>query len=106
MIFEEMKSSEQKDAFLMKRREAVNSDAAETERMTAYLRTDRFDEDVQRLIDGDYYFDPPTLILLRKGQSDRKRKVYKFTDENKILLQYLTFMLMERYDAAYKELAK
>ena len=98
MIFEEMKSSEQKDAFLMKRREAVNSDAAETERMTAYLRTDRFDEDVQRLIDGDYYFDPPTLILLRKGQSNRKRKVYKFTEENKILLQFLTYMLMERYD--------
>ena len=101
MIFEEMKRAEQKAAFLRRRGEAVNSDAAEVEKMAAYILTDRFDADVQRLIDGDYYFDPPTLILLRKGQSDRKRKVYKFTDENKILLQYLTFMLMERYDRRF-----
>ena len=101
MIFEEMKRSDRKAAFLRKRRESVNSNAAEVESMAAYILTDRFDEDVQRLIDGNYYFEPPTLILLRKGQSNRKRKVYKFTDENKILLQYLTFMLMERYDARF-----
>ena len=103
MIFEEMKSSERKAAFLHKRREAVNSNPKEVENMEAYLLTDRFNEDVQRLIDGDYYFDPPTLILLRKGQSDRKRKVYKFTDENKTLLQFLTFMLMERYDDRFSK---
>ena len=101
MIFGEMKSDERKAAFLRKRRESVNSNAAEVESMAAYILTDRFDKDVQRLIDGDYYFDPPTLILLRKGQSNRKRKVYKFADENKILLQYLTFMLMERYDGRF-----
>ena len=103
MIFEEMKSAGQKAAFLQKRREAVNSEAAEVESMEAYLLTERFNSDVQRLIDGDYYFDPPTLILLRKGQSNRKRKVYKFTDENKILLQFLTYMLMEKYDSRFPD---
>ena len=103
MIFEDMKSGEQKAAFLKKRREAVNSDSAEVERMAAYILSDRFNEDIQRLIDGDYFFDPPTLILLRKGQSNRKRKVYKFTDENKILLQYLSFKLMEQYDGRFPD---
>ncbi len=98
MIFEKMKSDEQKASFLLKRRKAVNANPAEVESMAAYLLSDRFNEDVQRLINGEYYFDPPTLILLRKGQSNRKRKVYKFSDENKILLQFLTFMLMEQYD--------
>ena len=101
MIFEEMKNTEQKEAFLRKRREAVNSDVQETEKLTAYVLSDRFNADVQRLIDSDYYFDPPIQILLRKGQSDRKRKVYKFTEENKMLLQYLTFMLLERYDDSF-----
>ena len=103
MIFEEMKNPERKAAFLRKRREAVNSDPKEVAAMEAYILTDRFDADLQRLIEGDWYFDPPTLILLRKGQSNRKRKVYKFTDENKILLQFLTFMLMERYDDRFPD---
>lgn len=103
MIFEEMKSAGQKEAFLKKRREAVNSNPAETEKLAAYVLSDRFDGDVQRLIDGDYYFDPPVLILLRKGQSDRRRKVYRFAEENKMLLQYLTFMLLERYDERFPD---
>lgn len=103
MIFEEMKNGGQKEAFLRKRGEAIGSDAAEVEKMAAYLLSDRFDGDLQRLAGGDYYFDPPALILLRKGQSGRKRKVYKFAEENKILLQYLTFMLMEKYDDRFPD---
>jgi len=98
LIFEEMKNPERKDAFLRKRGEAVNSDPAEVEAMAAYILTDRFDADIQRLIEGNWYFEPPTLILLRKGKSQNRRKVYRFADENRILLQYLSFMLLERYD--------
>lgn len=98
MIFEEMKNPERKAAFLRKRGEAVNSDPAEVEAMAAYILTDRFDADLQRLIEGDWYFEPPSLIFLRKGKSQKRRKVYRFTDENRILLQYLSFMLLDRYD--------
>ena len=65
MIFEEMKHPERKDAFLRRCREAVNSDPAEVEAMAAYILTDRFDADLQRLIEGDWFFEPPNLILLR-----------------------------------------
>ncbi len=101
MIFEDMKNTAQKEAFLAKRRAAIACNAAEVDGMAEYILTDRFNDDVQRLIEGDYYFDPPTLIMLRKGQSNRKRKVYSFSAENKILLQYLTFMLMEKYDDVF-----
>jgi len=101
MIFEEMKNKDQKEAFLAKRRAAIASNAAEVDGMEAYILTERFDKDIQRLIEGDYYFDLPKLIMLRKGQSNRKRKVFSFSLENKILLQYLTFMLMERYDNTF-----
>lgn len=98
MIFEEMKHPERKDAFLRRCREAVNSDPAEVEAMAAYIMTDRFDADLQRLTEGDWFFEPPNLILLRKGKSQKRRKVYSFTDENRIILQYLAFMLLNRYD--------
>ncbi|MCR5775158.1 MAG: hypothetical protein K6G42_08755 [Lachnospiraceae bacterium] len=103
MIFDDMKNTAIKKAFLAKRMTAIASSATKVESMAAYILTDRFNNDVQRLIDGDYYFDLPTLILLRKGQSNRKRKVYSFSEENKILLQYLTFMLMEKYDDIFPE---
>ncbi|MCR4922787.1 MAG: hypothetical protein K5931_02130 [Lachnospiraceae bacterium] len=98
-----MKNSVNKEAFLAKRRTAIASSPAIVDSMAAYILTDRFNDDIQRLIEGDYYFDLPTLILLRKGQSNRKRKVYSFSEENKILLQYLTFMLMEKYDDLFPD---
>ena len=103
MIFEDMTKAETKAAFLDKRRSAVNCDIDEVRRMADYILTDRFDADIRRLIDGDYYFDPPTQIRLRKGQSNRKRVVYKFSEENKNILQYLAYMLLERYDDRFPD---
>ena len=62
MIFEEMKSPSRKEAFLAKRMAAIAGNAAEVEGMADYILTERFDEDIERLIEGDYYFDPPKLI--------------------------------------------
>jgi len=98
MIFEEMKLKSRKDAFLLRKCEAVVCDMAELQFIEDYLLSDHFDQDMDRLIRGDYFFDLPTLIFLRKGQSNRRRKVYRFSPENKVILQYLAYMLMERYD--------
>ena len=103
MIFEDMKRAKIKAAFLDKRRSAVNCDVLEVGHIEDYILSDRSDADIQRLIVGDYYFDPPTQIFLRKGQTDRKRTVYRFTNENRILLQYLTYMLMEKYDDRFPD---
>ncbi len=62
MIFEEMKSTSRKEAFLAKRSASIGGSAGEVESMAAYILTERFDENLQRLIEGDYYFDPPKLI--------------------------------------------
>ena len=103
MILEDMKAEVNKKAFLNKRRGSIGSNPMEVNAMEKYIMTPAFDRDVQRLIEGDYYLDPPVLIMLRKGQSNRKRKVYSFNAENKILLQYLTHMLMEKYDDRFPE---
>ena len=103
MILEDMKLEINKKAFLNKRTNTINSNPRDVKAMEDYIMTAAFDRDVQKLIEGDYYFEPPTLILLRKGQSNKKRKVYSFTAENKILLQYMTYMLMEKYDDRFPD---
>ena len=103
MILEDMKLEMNKKAFLNKRGSAISANPTEVNAMEKYIMTTAFDSDVQKLIEGDYYFDPPTLIMLRKGQSNRKRRVYSFTARNKILLQYLTYMLMEKYDDRFPD---
>ncbi len=98
MIFEEMKLKQRKEEFLCRKCEAIECDMNEFQSMENYLLSEHFDRDMDRLIRGDYYFDLPRLIFLRKGQSNRRRKVYSFSQENKMLLQYLAYMLLERYD--------
>ena len=98
MIFEEMKLKQRKEEFLCRKCEAIACDMNEFQSMENYLLSEHFDRDMDRLIRGDYYFDLPRLIFLRKGQSNRRRKAYSFSQENKMLLQYLAYMLLERYD--------
>ena len=103
MIFAEMKQKSIKEAFLTRKADAVSSDPEELKFMSEYLMSDRFDQDMDRLMAGDYFFDTPTLIYLRKGQSNRRRKVYSFSPENKAILRYLAYMMMERYDDLFPD---
>jgi len=103
MIFEEMKQTVNKQAFLRKKNGDRYADQEELKCMNEYVLSERFDPDIDRLIRGDYYFDLPTLILVRKGHSDRRRKAFSFSPENKVILQYLTFMMMERYDDRFPD---
>ena len=92
-----------KEAFLTRKTDALDSDPEEMRFMSDYLMSDRFDQDLDRLAKGDFFFDIPTLIFLRKGQSNRRRKVYRFTPENKAILKYLTYMMMEKNDARFPD---
>ena len=103
MIFAEMKLKCWKEAFLTRKTDALDSDPEEMRFMSDYLMSDRFDQDLDRLAKGDFFFDIPTLIFLRKGQSNRRRKVYRFTPENKAILKYLTYMMMEKNDARFPD---
>ena len=63
-----------KEAFLTRKTDALDSDPEEMRFMSDYLMSDRFDQDLDRLAKGDFFFDIPTLIFLRKGQSNRRRR--------------------------------
>lgn len=103
MIFEDMKRIECKNAFLKKHRDDRYEKPENLKILSDYVMSDRFDTDMDRLIRRDYCFDLPKLLFLRKGNSDKRRKAYSFAPENKVILQYLAYMMMERYDDRFPD---
>ena len=103
MIFEEMKKSANKEAFIRKKEESPNWRDYRFAEVKEYVLSPQVDIDLDRLIAGDYYLAPPRLIFLRKGGSNKKRKVYCFENNDRALLQYMVHMVMEKYDGCYSK---
>ena len=103
MIFEEMLKKENKDLFIDKRKVKINYDEDFYNLTKDYIYSEQFDNDIKRLIAKDYYFDLPRCAMIKKSQSTRRRKVFIFEDHNKIILQYLNFMLVRKYDHVFSD---
>ncbi len=103
MIFEEMLTKECKDAFVEKKRVKAYFDKEFFELTEEYIYSEQFDNDIRRIIAKDYYFDLPRCSLIKKSLSNRRRKVFMFENHNKIVLQYLNFMLCRKYDHIWSD---
>ena len=49
-----------------------------------------------------YNFSYPTKVYVNKGNSSKKRVVYKFKDDEVIILKYISFLLYE-YDYLFEK---
>ena len=104
MIFEDMKKSSNKEAFLKKTEDFIlYKEIEKSEKIHAYITSAQIDEDLDRLIAKDYYMDYPRQVMLRKSGSNKRRKVYTFPDNDKALLSYLNYMIMEKYDDRFSD---
>ena len=104
MIFEEMKKPCNKEAYLKKAEEYIPFKEIErSQKAHEYIMSSQFDEDIDRLIAGDYYMDYPRQVMLRKSGSNKRRKVYSFADNDRALLSYLNYMMMDKYDGRFSD---
>ncbi|MBO5609293.1 MAG: hypothetical protein J5929_02805 [Eubacterium sp.] len=103
MLFEEMITQEKKDAFMEKRKIKTKYEKEFVEFTENYIYSEEFDNDIKRLINKDYYFDLPTCFLIRKSLSNRRRKVFKFNDKEKIVLQFLNYLLIRKYNNIFSD---
>lgn len=103
MIFREMLLKENKDGFIEKTGSKMNYDKDFYEITKQYIYSEEFDNDMKRLEQGDYFFDLPKCLLIKKSKSNRRRKVFVFEDHNKIILQYLNYMLIRKYDHVFSD---
>ena len=103
MIFEQMMQKEYKDAFINSRKIKLNYDEEFYKLTEEYVYSEKFDNDIKRLINKDYYFDLPRKVLIKKSLSNRRRTVFVFEDHEKIILQFLNYLLVRHYEYAFSD---
>ena len=97
-IFDKMLTESCKREFFERKSLRLSTDEKYLCQLSEYLFSNECDNDVRRLKSGDYFFDAPTFHLVRKNHSTERRKVFAFEGKSKLLLQFMTFMLMELDD--------
>ena len=101
MMFIEMLDREAKDDFFSRKESSVNMREDELQRLREYLYSEQCDRDLQKLHQGGYYLDPPKMFYIRKSGSNRRRKVFCFSENDKFLLQYLTSYAHRKTDRRF-----
>lgn len=91
-LFEEMMDEDRRRAFL-KYRESKKIEDIQSQRMKEYLLSDRYEEDVKRLINGDYRISVPVKKEIPKASTNRKRTVYHFEEDEMNLFRMMAFVL-------------
>ena len=95
--FEKMLENDRKNAFIERKETSLNTSEEEILELKKYIFSEECDADIRRLMDGDFFFDIPVAIYLRKGHSNKRRRVYRFLPKEKMLMQYIAYV-MHDYD--------
>ena len=101
-VFEKMNTPETKEEFLSRKEGSYSVSEEELSLLQEYIRSDECTRDIQRLIDGDFFFSIPSMSFLRKKNTQRKRIIYRFSLEEKMLMQYMAFVLHD-FDHIYED---
>lgn len=97
-IFEKAKQIELREQFAesrIKKRFAKNKRYTEDEieAMCGYILSDGCVRDIERLENGDYYFDYPKYRLIPKNFQNKKRAIYLLEGDQAILLKLLVYAM-------------
>lgn len=101
-VFEKMNTPEVKQAFLSRKEGSYSLSEEEVAMLKDYILSDKCDEDIRRLLNGEFFFSIPVSSFLRKKNSQRKRVIYRFKLEEKLLMQYMAFVLHD-FDHIYED---
>ncbi len=101
-IFEKMNTPQVKQAFLSRKENSYSVNDEEFAQLKDYILSDKCSSDIQRLINDDFFFSIPHQSFLRKKNSQRKRIIYRFHPQEKMLMQFMAFTLHD-YDDIYED---
>ena len=101
-VFDKMQNPDTVAAFLKRKESSYNVSSDEYLQLSDYLTSPDYLKDVNRLAAGDFFFDAPRILRLRKGHSDRRRIVYRFNNNNSMLMKMMAFVLHD-YDNLYSD---
>lgn len=91
-LFEKMLIMEKRQEFLVYREKRRMPDALFM-RMRDYLLSSRYEADVRNLMNGIYSLSIPEKKLIPKSNTNRKRTVYRFTEDEMSLFRMMAYVL-------------
>lgn len=65
-----------------------------------FIRNKKYEAICAGILDGTYSFSTPKKHLISKGHSGKKRAVYTFSDDEMLVLKYISYLLYE-YDSLF-----
>ena len=98
--FERMKDSQVKEAYLQSVRRKFRQEPERYERLTTYVRSPEFDGKLDDLNRGVYNISIPEKHAVIKMETNKKRTVFTFEEEDRFLFSFLSFML-HKYDERF-----
>ncbi len=99
-VLERAMTRESREAFMRHRGQRQDYRKDEYAEMASYISDVRCENDLRKLICGDYFMQPPFHYRIPKNFSGRKRDIYTWKGEVKYLLSLLAFVLRD-YDSIY-----
>lgn len=102
-IFDVMLQSETRARFADHRDQAIGESRREKEKLRAYVFSEGCTQAIERLASGDFFIDPPEEKSIRKNFGGKKRILYLFAPEIRMLMSYMAFVTGEQYDALFAD---
>lgn len=100
-IFDEMRKHETRARFAAHREQAIGEKRCKKEQ--AYVFSESCTQDIERLAAGDFWIAPPEEKPIRKNFGGKKRILYLFAPEVRMLMSYMAFVAGEQYDALFPD---
>ena len=100
-LFDKMSDPESKKRFLIYKGSGKIPDFR-IQQMSEYLSSSKYEEDVQKLANGDFSISIPRKKMIPKSYTDRKRTVYHFEEDEMTLFRMMAFLLHD-YDDIISE---
>ena len=97
-VFEKMLEDKTRQAFLERKRASYTITEEELELLKAYILSEACTADIRRLNTGDYFLGIPEMTRLRKGHSDKRRIIYRFSERERSLMKYIAFVMHDEDD--------
>ena len=92
-VFEKAKDPGVREAFIASRARKMIYEPEAYEELQSYILSDECTKDIDRLIEGDYFFDYPQYRLVPKNSGTRNRAVYSFKGKPGMLLKLFAFAM-------------
>lgn len=102
-IFQIMLQNETRERFVDYRENAFGETKKAKKEIREYIFSENCTNDIERLSVGDFFIAPPEQKAVYKHFGAKKRIIYLFSPQERILMRYMTFVLGEVYDYIFAD---